>query len=72
MPGHAAPSQNSPSRVLPDHATPCATKTHTSEPVPYLLVGEGIEPDPHPYTEAGTAGLPSVPGHGLVAALIGA
>lgn len=23
--------------ILPDHPTPCATKTHSSEPVPYLL-----------------------------------
>ena len=23
--------------LLPDHATPCAARTHTSEPVPYLL-----------------------------------
>ena len=23
--------------LLPDHATPCALRTHTSDPVPYLL-----------------------------------
>ena len=23
--------------LLPDHATPCASRTHTSDPVPYLL-----------------------------------
>ena len=23
--------------LLPDHATPCAARTHTSDPVPYLL-----------------------------------
>jgi 2,3-bisphosphoglycerate-independent phosphoglycerate mutase len=31
--------------VLPDHPTPLAKKTHTSEPVPFILYGKGIEPD---------------------------
>lgn len=31
--------------VLPDHPTPCALKTHTREPVPFLIYKPGIEPD---------------------------
>lgn len=28
--------------VLPDHPTPCAIKTHTSNPVPYVMSGVGV------------------------------
>ena len=31
--------------VLPDHPTPCELRTHTSEPVPFLMYYPGIEPD---------------------------
>ncbi|MCD7971022.1 MAG: cofactor-independent phosphoglycerate mutase [Alistipes sp.] len=31
--------------VLPDHPTPCAIRTHTADPVPFLIYGSGIEPD---------------------------
>ena len=31
--------------VLPDHPTPCELRTHTSEPVPFLIYYPGIEPD---------------------------
>jgi len=31
--------------VLPDHPTPVAHLTHTSEPVPFLIYTPGIEPD---------------------------
>lgn len=31
--------------VLPDHPTPCELRTHTSEPVPFLIWHPGIEPD---------------------------
>jgi 2,3-bisphosphoglycerate-independent phosphoglycerate mutase len=31
--------------ILPDHPTPCALKTHTREPVPFLIYKPGIEPD---------------------------
>jgi 2,3-bisphosphoglycerate-independent phosphoglycerate mutase len=31
--------------VLPDHPTPCALRTHTAEPVPFLIYSPGIEPD---------------------------
>lgn len=31
--------------VLPDHPTPCELRTHTTEPVPFLIWYPGIEPD---------------------------
>lgn len=31
--------------LLPDHATPISLRTHTSEPVPFAMMGKGIEPN---------------------------
>lgn len=31
--------------ILPDHPTPCAHRTHTADPVPFLIWYPGIEPD---------------------------
>ena len=31
--------------VLPDHPTPCAIRTHTPDPVPFLIYKPGMEPD---------------------------
>ena len=31
--------------VLPDHPTPIAKRTHTSDPVPFAICGKGISPD---------------------------
>lgn len=31
--------------ILPDHPTPCALRTHTNEPVPFLIWYPGIQPD---------------------------
>ena len=31
--------------VLPDHATPISIKTHSCDPVPFAIMGKGIEPD---------------------------
>ena len=31
--------------VLPDHPTPCELRTHTAEPVPFLIWRPGMEPD---------------------------
>jgi 2,3-bisphosphoglycerate-independent phosphoglycerate mutase len=56
--------------LLPDHATPLRLKTHTADPVPYLLVGAGIDPQPASYTEAGVADRPAVPGHQLIRRLL--
>lgn len=30
---------------LPDHPTPCAYRTHTSDPVPFIIYKPGVEPD---------------------------
>lgn len=38
--------------ILPDHPTPVAHRTHTNEPVPFLIYYPGIEPDSvHTYSE---------------------
>ena len=53
--------------LMPDHATPCATQTHTSEPVPYLLfdsTAPGSRRCLHG-ARGGRAGTP-VPGHSLM------
>lgn len=31
--------------VLPDHPTPCAIKTHTNNPVPFVIYNPALEPD---------------------------
>jgi 2,3-bisphosphoglycerate-independent phosphoglycerate mutase len=31
--------------MLPDHATPISLRTHSRDPVPFVLAGKGIEPD---------------------------
>ena len=31
--------------LLPDHPTPCKLRTHTNEPIPFLIYHKGIEPD---------------------------
>ena len=31
--------------LLPDHATPICLRTHTREPVPFAMLGEGFEPN---------------------------
>jgi 2,3-bisphosphoglycerate-independent phosphoglycerate mutase len=57
--------------LLPDHATPLHLKTHTSDPVPYLLVDSRVNGPGGTYTERGVADLPVVPGHELMAELVG-
>jgi 2,3-bisphosphoglycerate-independent phosphoglycerate mutase len=56
--------------LLPDHATPLVLKTHTSDPVPYLLVDSRTDGPGGTYTEAATAGCEAVPGHRLMARLL--
>ncbi len=56
--------------LLPDHATPLGIRTHTSDPVPYLLVDSQVDGPGGTYTEAGVAGLDVVPGHDLMARLV--
>ena len=56
--------------MLPDHATPLATRTHTSEPVPYLLFDSQVDGPGGVYTEEGVADLPVVAGHELMGQLV--
>jgi 2,3-bisphosphoglycerate-independent phosphoglycerate mutase len=56
--------------LLPDHATPVQLKTHTSDPVPYLLVDSRAPGEGGTYTEAGVADRPVVPGHELMGRLL--
>jgi 2,3-bisphosphoglycerate-independent phosphoglycerate mutase len=57
--------------LLPDHATPCALRTHTPAPVPYLLF-DSQQPGPGgEYTERGVAGRTPVVAHQLMARLVG-
>ncbi|MHB8668978.1 MAG: cofactor-independent phosphoglycerate mutase [Acidimicrobiales bacterium] len=57
--------------LLPDHPTPLAIRTHTSDPVPYLLVDSAVEGPGGAYTERATASCAPVPGHTLMARLTG-
>jgi 2,3-bisphosphoglycerate-independent phosphoglycerate mutase len=56
--------------LLPDHATPVALKTHTTEPVPWLLVDSRADGPGGSYSESATAGAAVVPGHGLMSRLV--
>jgi 2,3-bisphosphoglycerate-independent phosphoglycerate mutase len=56
--------------LLPDHATPLALRTHTSDSVPYMLVDSEVDGAGGVYTEAGTAGCAPVPGHTLMNHLV--
>jgi 2,3-bisphosphoglycerate-independent phosphoglycerate mutase len=56
--------------MLPDHATPCTTKTHTSEPVPYLLYDSTVSYAGGSYTERAVAGRAAVPAHSLMGRLV--
>ncbi len=57
--------------LLPDHATPCAARTHTAAPVPYLLFDSAVDGDGGEYSERGVAGRAPVPAHELMARLVG-
>ena len=57
--------------MLPDHATPLATRTHTSDPVPYLLVDSAVAGPGGTYTEAATAQCEPIDAHLLMAELVG-
>ena len=57
--------------LLPDHATPLARRTHTSEPVPYLLVDASADGPGGTYSEAGTAECAPLAGHTLMSRLTG-
>ncbi len=56
--------------LLPDHATPLTTRSHTDDPVPYLLVDSEIDGPGGVYTEQGAAAAELVPGHRLMGRLL--
>jgi len=59
--------------ALPDHPTPVATKRHSDEPVPFVLVGPGIESNGAARLtekEAAATGLLIDPGHLLMPLLL--
>ena len=56
--------------LLPDHATPCALRTHTSAPVPYLLYDSTVAGPGGEYSESGVAAQAPVPAPGLMARLL--
>ena len=56
--------------LAPDHPTPLRLRTHTSDPVPYLLVDSRVDGPGGEYTEAATADRHVVPGHELVQLLL--
>jgi 2,3-bisphosphoglycerate-independent phosphoglycerate mutase len=58
--------------LMPDHATPCALKTHTSEPVPYLLFDSTREGTGGEYTERAVASAEPVVAHSLMRRLVAA
>jgi 2,3-bisphosphoglycerate-independent phosphoglycerate mutase len=57
--------------LMPDHATPCDIKTHSSDPVPYLLFDSTREGPGGRYTEPATQRCVPVPGHSLMGRLVG-
>jgi 2,3-bisphosphoglycerate-independent phosphoglycerate mutase len=55
--------------LLPDHATPCNLRTHTGDPVPYLLF-DSERPGPGgTYSEPGVSASPVVDAHELMGRL---
>ena len=59
--------------MTPDHRTPVPLRTHSREPVPFVLWGQGVEADPmQAYNEvAATQGsLQLENGHQLIKALV--
>ena len=56
--------------LMPDHPTPVALKTHTMDPVPWLLVDSAVDGPGGVYSEPATAGATVVPGHSLMARLL--
>ena len=59
--------------VLPDHPTPLATRTHSGEPVPFMLWGEGFKGNGArrvTEAEAGKTGLLVDPGYNIIRLLL--
>jgi 2,3-bisphosphoglycerate-independent phosphoglycerate mutase len=56
--------------LLPDHATPCASMTHSATTVPYLLYDATRRRRGRPYTERATEPCEPVPAHELMGRLV--
>jgi len=56
--------------MLPDHATPLTLRTHTPDPVPYLLFDSEKDSDGGVFTEIGVSETPLIKGHQLMKALL--
>ncbi len=56
--------------MLPDHGTPLTTRTHTPDPVPYMLVDSRTDGPGGVFTEVGVAGESPVTGHELLPTLL--
>jgi 2,3-bisphosphoglycerate-independent phosphoglycerate mutase len=56
--------------LLPDHPTPVRLRTHTTDPVPYLLVDRDVDGPGGVYSEPATAASAPVPGHQLLGRLL--
>ena len=56
--------------LMPDHPTPVARKTHTMDPVPWLIVDSSSDGPGGVYSEPGTAHVAPVPGHTLMSRLL--
>jgi 2,3-bisphosphoglycerate-independent phosphoglycerate mutase len=56
--------------LLPDHPTPCWSRTHTSDAVPYLLFDSTADGPGGVYTEAATATSAPVIAHDLMGRLL--
>ena len=56
--------------MLPDHATPLTLRTHTPDPVPYLLFDSEKDSDGGVFTEIGVSDKPLIKGHELMKALL--
>ncbi len=56
--------------LLPDHSTSIRLRTHTSDPVPYLLVDSAVTAQGGVYSERAVAAAPALPGHHLMQRLV--
>jgi 2,3-bisphosphoglycerate-independent phosphoglycerate mutase len=56
--------------LLPDHATPVELRTHTADPVPYLLVDSEQDGPGGAYTEPATAHYEPIAGHQMLGRLL--
>ena len=56
--------------MLPDHATPLTTRTHTADPVPYVLVDSVVDGPGGVFSESGVAAEPVIPGYQVVSRLL--